>query len=318
MKTVPESKFPCTSQGVSGLKKGCSDQGEEVRGIPGVEERLTGGVGVVPEGRVVFVRSVVKDDDAFLGEERGRTALDEAAVEKVIARFELEAADLRPVVKVFGRHEVDFASAVVEPVFAIDPGGDQTAIAHGADEGSRAIGLDGPAPVVVTDDRAGFCPMQQVFGGRHAHFGLTPILGVKQDFRVPSSVSMQRGSSQPPGHSRSFWPSTIRVEDGFRVAGEMDAVGAGGEADAGGGADVAVAEPVAGAVEEIDFAILDDRGGIEGVAFPVDRFFPDGVVEDGVGIGSENRRCGIGPHKRTKHPIGDFGVKRGGQESDRE
>jgi hypothetical protein len=63
---------------------------------------------------------------------------------------------------------------------------------------------------------------------------------------------------------------------------EDDAVGAGCEAETRGvKADLHLASVVFGAVEDEDFVVANDGGGVEGVeGFPVDGGFGDGVGED--------------------------------------
>src|SRR6185503_10554323 len=105
------------------------------------------------------------------------------------------------------------------------------------------------------------------------------------------------------------------IEDGFGLAGEVDAVGAGGQAEAGGVlADLHFAGVVFCSVEDVDFAVADDGGGVEGVErLPVDGGFADGVVEEGGFVGGDDRRAD-GAGEGADLPVW-FG--RGGEEEGR-
>ena len=123
--------------GLLGFEGGSFVAGDEMGWVVGVEEGLACGVGVGSEAGVAMagvVLSVVQDYDSRFGEDGWRPYFREAAVEVSGAfgedfyRLASDSFNGRPVDEVGGGGEVDGSFAPVEPVSAVDAGGDKAIV----------------------------------------------------------------------------------------------------------------------------------------------------------------------------------------------
>jgi len=120
--------------GLLGFEGGDFVAGNKMGWVVGVEEGFPCGVGVSSEAAVAvagIVLSVVKDYDSRFGEDGWRPYFGEAAVEVSGAFGEdfcgrpRSVFDGRPMDEVSGGGEVDGSFAPVQPVLAVDAGGDK-------------------------------------------------------------------------------------------------------------------------------------------------------------------------------------------------
>jgi len=80
------------------------------------------------------ILAVIEQHNALVGQERGRSAFGQAAVEKILPLRHRKFRHGSPITQVGGGHQMDDAFAVVEPVSALDLGGDHAAVPHGTSQ----------------------------------------------------------------------------------------------------------------------------------------------------------------------------------------
>ncbi len=293
--------------GLFGFEDGRVGAGEEMGGVVGGEDGFTGGVGVGAESRVAvdgIVLAVVKDEDAHRREDGGWANLGEAGVEMTGSAGKdfdggvgCRVFDGRPMEEVGRGGEVEGAFAPEHPELAFDLCGYEVrGVAGVCNEcGYDAAGfvLEGAVAAAGGGEEGGALlpPVKEIGRGSDADgVGLAVVLGVGED------VGAVRGFNKTwifdaAGPLAGFLGVVRGEEDGFGKAGEVEAVGGGGEAEAGGvAADLHGAGVIFGAIEDEDFAVANNGGGVEGVeGFPVDGLVGDGVGEGGGGLRREDR-----------------------------
>src|SRR5581483_3045509 len=109
-------------------------------------------------------------------------------------------------------------------------------------------------------------------------------LGVGEDVRAVGAFD-DAGIFAAAGPLALLFGIVIGIEDGLGAALEVDAVVAFGESEARGvEADAHFAGVVLGAVEDADFAVAHDGGGVDGVErFPMHGLAVNGIAEFGLG-----------------------------------
>jgi hypothetical protein len=199
------------------------------------------------------------------------------------------------------------AFSPIHPVLSVDPGGDQATLVR----------------VETGDDSRRFVLQASVFsacGGQERR----PLLGPVEEIggrgnanRVRGAVPLRIGEHigavlalDEAGVLNAARPfaGLLAVlggkENRLGVAGEVDAVGAFGQAEARGvGADGHGSRIVFGAVEHYHLAVADDGCGIEGVqSLPVSRRLQHRVGKDGFRPRRDDRIAGRRAHKGANGP----------------